>query len=232
MITVRRGNERGHADHGWLDTYHSFSFADYYDPKNMGFRALRVINDDRVAGGMGFDMHPHRDMEILTYVLEGQLEHSDSMGNGAVIHPGEVQVMTAGTGVMHSEFNPSVNEPVHLMQIWIKPERHGLKPSYAQKMFNPEGRHGKLQIIAAHEPRDGALKINQDANVYVAVLEKDKPVDYTLAPGRHAWLQVLTGKVKLNDLELNEGDGVAISDEQKFSFEGNPRGEIMFFDLA
>ena len=232
MLKIRRSHERGHADHGWLDTYHSFSFADYYDPEHVGFRTLRVINDDRVAAGMGFDMHPHRDMEILTYVLEGELAHSDSMGNGAVIHPGEVQVMTAGTGLMHSEFNPSERAPVHLMQIWIKPERRGLTPSYAQKMFNPEGRTGKLQLIAANDPHDGALKINQDAKVYVSVLEQGKTIEYAMEPGRHAWLQVLSGKVLLNNLELNEGDGVAISDEQKLMLTGNPRGEIMLFDLA
>lgn len=231
MITVRRSHERGHAQHGWLDTYHSFSFADYYDPAHMGFRTLRVINDDRIAAGMGFGEHPHRDMEILTYVLEGELEHADSMGNGEVIHPGEVQVMTAGSGITHSEFNHSDRSPVHLIQVWIKPARRGLNPSYAQRLFSTEERTGALRLIAANDASEGSLKINQDARVYVSVLESATPLTHILKPGRHVWVQVLSGGALVNGQPLHEGDGAAISDEAEVALAGNPRGEIMLFDL-
>src|SRR6516165_2005377 len=191
MIRVRKAGERGHFDHGWLDTYHTFSFADYYDPAHLGFRSLRVINDDRVAPGQGFGMHGHRDMEIVTYVLDGALEHRDSMGNGAVLRPGELQHMTAGTGVRHSEFNPSDREVVHLYQIWLLPERRGLQPSYEQKAFSEQERRGTLRLVASPTGEQGSLVIHQDAQLYLATLQAGGTGTHTLQPGRHAWLQVL-----------------------------------------
>src|SRR5205809_7896778 len=191
MIQIRRAGERGHANHGWLDTYHTFSFSDYYDPKFMGFRSLRVINEDWVQPGYGFPTHPHRDMEIITYVLEGSLEHKDSMGTGSVIRPGEVQKMSAGTGVRHSEFNPSPTEPAHLLQIWLTPERRGLTPGYEQKAF-PEGeRRNRWRLVASRDGRDGSVTIHQDAAMYVTSLDAGKEVTHSLPPGRHAWLQVI-----------------------------------------
>jgi quercetin 2,3-dioxygenase len=232
MIKIRRSNERGQANHGWLKTAHTFSFADYYDPKNMGFRALRVINDDHVEGGQGFGAHPHRDMEIITYVLEGALEHKDSMGNHGVVYPGEVQRMSAGTGVRHSEFNHSKNEWLHLLQIWILPERTGITPSYEQKVIL-DGIDGKLKLIAAPNANgSGAVNIHQDARVYASVLKPGENVSHELAPGRGAWLQVAKGEVTLNGKPLITGDGAAIEDEKNLEIAAQAESEFLLFDLA
>ena len=232
MIRVRKAAERGHFDHGWLDTYHTFSFADYYDPAHMGFRSLRVINDDRVAPGQGFGMHGHRDMEIVTYVLDGALEHRDSMGNGAVLRPGELQHMTAGTGVRHSEFNPSDREAVHLYQIWLLPERRGLEPSYEQKAFPEEERRATLRLVASPTGEHGSLTIRQDARLYLSTLRAGETVAHTLEPGRHAWLQVLRGRVGLNGHPLSAGDGATVSKEERLEIGGQDDAEVMLFDLA
>jgi redox-sensitive bicupin YhaK (pirin superfamily) len=228
MIDIRHRNERGHFDHGWLNTYHTFSFDRYYDPEYMGFRALRVINEDRVAAGKGFPTHPHRDMEIITYILEGALEHKDSMGTGSIIRPGEIQRMSAGTGVTHSEFNPSRTEAVHLLQIWILPEARGIKPSYEQKQFEREDLRGKLRLIAARDPVAGAVKIHQDVRLFATVLDGES-VRYQLGNGRHAWLQVARGSMQLNRLELEAGDGAAVSQADVLELSGN--GEALLFDL-
>jgi redox-sensitive bicupin YhaK (pirin superfamily) len=232
MIRVRKAAERGHFDHGWLDTYHTFSFADYYDPAHMGFRSLRVINDDRVQPGQGFGTHGHRDMEIITYVLDGALQHRDGMGHGAVLRPGELQHMTAGTGVMHSEFNPSDREAVHLYQIWLLPERKGLPPSYEQKAFPEEERRGRLRLVASPTDEDGSLAIRQDARLYLATLRAGETVAHALESGRHAWLQVLRGRVALNGQPLSAGDGAAVSQEEKVEVSGQDAAEVMLFDLA
>jgi hypothetical protein len=234
MITLRPSAERGHANHGWLDTYHTFSFDSYHDPEHMGFRSLRVINEDWVAGGKGFPTHGHRDMEIVTYVLEGALQHQDSMGNGGVIRPGEVQRMSAGTGVTHSEYNPSPTERLHLLQIWIKPEARNLAPSYEQKKFASEGRRGRLQLLASRDARDGSVKIQQDAALYTAALAPKETVRHKLGDGRHAWLQVARGAVTLNGVALKAGDGAAASDERALEIAGADAGssEILLFDLA
>jgi redox-sensitive bicupin YhaK (pirin superfamily) len=232
MIQIRRSSERGHADHGWLDTYHTFSFDTYRDPKFMGFRDLRVINEDRVAAGRGFPTHPHRDMEILTYILEGALQHRDSMGTGSVIRPGEVQRMSAGTGVTHSEQNASKTDPVHLLQIWILPERKGITPGYEQKQFERSALEGQLRLVAAGEPKDGAVKIHQDVSLYAGVLSPGQSVKYDLAPDRHAWIQVARGKVSLNGQELTAGDGAAIANEPKLEIQGTEDSELLLFDLA
>jgi quercetin 2,3-dioxygenase len=235
MITLRPAQERGHFNHGWLDTYHSFSFDRYHDPKHMGFRALRVINEDRVQSGGGFGTHPHRDMEIITYVLEGELAHKDSMGNGSTIRPGEVQRMSAGTGVLHSEFNHSPDRQVHLLQIWILPERRGLDPSYEQKTFAAEEKLNRLRLVAARDPRDGAVTIHQDAELYSALLDDGASVHHELRPGRHAWIQVARGAVDLNGKRLTAGDGAAISDEAEVVITGassTERSEILLFDLS
>lgn len=232
MITVRPSSERGHGQHGWLDTRHTFSFNDYYDPAHMNFRTLRVINEDWVAPGQGFGMHGHRDMEILTYVLEGALAHKDSLGNGAPLHPGEVQVMTAGTGIRHSEFNHSASDPVHLYQIWIMPDRAGHTPRYDQRPFPEEGRRGKLQTVASPDGRDGSLVIHQDATVYISVLEPGQPVVHQQAPGRHAWIQVLRGSIAINGQPLATGDGAAVSDESTLTIAADTSpAEVMVFDL-
>jgi redox-sensitive bicupin YhaK (pirin superfamily) len=232
MIRIRKASERGHFDHGWLDTCHSFSFADYFDPTQMGFRALRVINDDRVEPGRGFGMHGHRDMEIVTYVLEGALEHRDSLGNGSVLRPGELQHMTAGTGVRHSEFNPSDREPVHLYQIWLLPDRQGLAPGYEQKAFPEEERRGSLRLVASPNGEQGSLTIHQDARLYLATLGAGEAVAHVLEPGRHAWLQVLRGAVALNGQPLSAGDGAAVSAEERLEITGRGDAEVMLFDLA
>jgi quercetin 2,3-dioxygenase len=235
MIQIRRAKERGHANHGWLDTYHTFSFADYYDPKFMGFRSLRVINEDRVEPGFGFPTHPHRDMEIITYVLEGSLEHKDSMGTGSVVRPGEVQKMSAGTGVRHSEFNHSHREPVHLYQIWIEPEQRGLKPMYEQKTIPAEDRQGKLRLIASPKGGNGgdAVKLFQDAELFTAALATGESVEHSLAPGRYAWVQVTRGELDLNGHKLKSGDGAAISQEETLKLVGGEKGsEVLVFDLA
>jgi redox-sensitive bicupin YhaK (pirin superfamily) len=232
MIAIRRADERGHADHGWLNTYHTFSFASYQDPKHMGFRALRVMNEDVVQPGEGFGTHPHRDMEIVTYVLEGALEHKDSMGNGEVLRPGEFQRMSAGTGITHSEFNPSSNELVHLYQIWLFPQQKGISPSYEQKRFAEEERHNRLRLVASRDAADGSLLIHQDARIFLATLDDRTELQHELAEGRHAWLQVLRGEVSLNGQQLNTSDGVAVSDEGLLSIEPRGGAEVMLFDLA
>ena len=232
MINIRKSNDRGRANHGWLDTHFTFSFADYFDQEHVQFRTLRVMNDDRVAGGGGFPMHPHRDMEIVTYVLEGALEHRDSMGNGSVIKPGDVQYMSAGSGVTHSEFNPSKTEPVHLYQIWMLPEKKGLKPSYDQKNFSETEKRGKLRLVASPDGRDGSLKIRQDNELYATVLGKGDSVKHALKPERHAYVQVARGSVKLNGQPLAEGDGAAISAEKAVELTGVKDAEVLLFDLA
>ena len=228
MITIRRAGERGHFDHGWLDTYHTFSFADYHDEDFMGFRALRVINDDRVAPGRGFGTHGHRDMEIVTVVIEGALAHRDSMGTGSIIRPGEVQRMSAGTGVMHSERNASLEEPVHLLQIWILPERRGITPSYEQKLFPEDERHNHLRLVGSRDARDGSLTIHQEVALYSSILDGGT-VTHTFAPNRYGWLQVASGSVDVNGQKLEEGDGAAIADEQQVAITGS--GEVLLFDL-
>jgi len=232
MITIRPSKQRGGGDHGWLNTRHSFSFDTYYDPRFMGFRSLRVINEDVVQPGHGFPMHPHRDMEIITYVLEGALEHQDSLGTGSVIRPGDGQRMSAGKGIRHSEKNPSLSDPAHLLQIWILPERPGLEPSYEQKAFPEEEKRGKLRLIAAPGGEDDSVTIHQDAKLYVSLLEPGEEVSHQLGKGRHAWLQVAKGTVDLNGKSLTQGDGTAISNEQKLSVKGLESAEILLFDLA
>lgn len=232
MIAVRRAKDRGHFNFGWLNTYHTFSFGDYYDSRFMGFRDLRVINEDWVHPGRGFPTHPHRDMEIITYVLEGALEHRDSMGNGSVIRPGEVQRMSAGTGITHSERNGSADESVHLLQIWILPEQTGIKPGYEQKMFTDAEKRGQMRLIASRDGRDGSVTIHQDANLYATLVEPGQEIVHELAPGRHAWLQVARGAVKLNGQQLNQSDGAAVSEEQSLRIVGDEMSEILLFDLA
>jgi redox-sensitive bicupin YhaK (pirin superfamily) len=232
MIRIRKSLDRGHADHGWLNTYHTFSFADYHDPAQMGFRSLRVINEDRVQPGMGFGAHGHRDMEIVTYVLEGALEHKDSLGNGSVLRPGEFQRISAGTGVQHSEFNPSASEPVHFYQIWLLPKTKGIEPSYEQKMFPEAEKRGKLRLVASPEGSDGSLAIHQDARVYLSTLVPGESVAHAIAPGRHAWLQILRGRVSVNGTSLETSDGLAASDEPSLTIVANQPAEIMLFDLA
>ena len=230
-IQIRRSQERGHARHGWLDTFHTFSFADYWDPQNMGWGPLRVINEDFVAPGTGFPTHAHRDMEIITYVLEGALQHKDSLGTGSVITPGEVQRMSAGTGVRHSEFNASKTERVHLLQIWIEPARTGIAPGYEQKTFAEATRRGRLRLIAAPDGRDGAVTIHQDATVYATNLDRGERVQHTLAPGRLAWLQVARGALLLNGERLAQGDGAAIQSEPTLTIEALEPAEALLFDL-
>lgn len=232
MIKLRPSQERGHFNHGWLDTYHTFSFGDYHDPEHTGFRSLRVINEDRVAPGMGFGTHPHRDMEILTVVLEGALAHKDSMGNGSSIRPGQVQCMSAGTGITHSEFNPSKTEPVHLLQIWILPERKGLTPSYEERTFPEAERRGQWRLVAAQDGREGAARWNQDVDLYVTLLAPEERVEHRLKPGRHAWAQVARGAVTLNGKPLQAGDGAAISDEEVLEVRATEAAEVLLFDLA
>ena len=232
MMVIRPGAARGHFDHGWLDTYHTFSFASYHDPQHMGFRSLRVINEDRVKAGEGFGTHAHRDMEILTWVLEGALEHKDSMGNGSIIRPGDIQRMSAGTGVTHSEFNPSREEPVHLLQIWLLPRQRGLTPGYEEKCFAPETRRGGLRLIAARDGRADAVTIHQDADLWTALLEPGESVRHALEAGRHAWLHVAGGTVTANGVKLGAGDGAAFSDEKAIEVKASDRAEILLFDLS
>jgi redox-sensitive bicupin YhaK (pirin superfamily) len=232
MITIRPANERGHADHGWLDTYHTFSFSSYRDPRHMRFRALRVMNEDVVAPGQGFGTHPHDNMEIVTYVLSGALEHRDSMGNGEVLRPGEFQRMSAGTGITHSEFNPSASEPVHLYQIWLFPAQKGIEPSYEQTRFDESERHNHLRLVASPDAADGSLTIHTDARVYLASLDAGQQVTQELAPGRHAWLQVLRGAVTLNGQPLATSDGAAVSEETTLAIAATEEAEVILFDLA
>jgi redox-sensitive bicupin YhaK (pirin superfamily) len=232
MITIRPSNQRGGGDFGWLNTRHSFSFDTYYDPKFMGFRSLRVINEDRVAPGQGFPMHPHRDMEIITYLLEGEVEHKDSMGNGSIIRPGDGQRMSAGTGVRHSEANPSQTDAAHLLQIWILPDRPGHRPSYEQKSFPNEEKRGRLRLIASPDGKDGSVTVHQDARLYVSLLTPGQQVTHELGKDRYAWLQVAKGAVELNGKVLNQGDGAAVSEEQKLTIKGTQEAEILLFDLA
>lgn len=232
MITKRPSNERGHADHGWLKTYHTFSFASYRDPKHVHFRDLRVINEDWVQPGRGFGTHPHDNMEILTYVLEGELEHKDSMGNGATIRPGTIQTMTAGTGITHSEFNPSQTQPVHLLQIWVIPDKQGLTPSYGEYTFDTESRKGQLQLIASKDGRNNSAIINQDISLYTTVLNEGQSITHTLAPDRHAWVQVTRGTIDLNGHTLETGDGASISEETALTLTGKDPAEVLLFDLV
>ncbi|HEY8188527.1 MAG TPA: pirin family protein [Pyrinomonadaceae bacterium] len=232
MITIRKANERGHLDLGWLNTYHTFSFDQYYDPKYMGFRSLRVINEDTVQPQHGFPTHGHRDMEIITYILEGALEHRDSMGNGSIIRRGDAQRMSAGTGVRHSEANPSEDAAVHLLQIWILPEQQGLRPEYEEKKFSDDEKHNRLRLIVSPGGDDGSVRIHQDASVYASVLDERQEVDHALAAGRSAWLQVAAGSVVLNDVALKQGDGAAISQESKLRIAASEPAEVLLFDLA
>lgn len=231
MIVKRPAAERGHTKIGWLDSRHTFSFGDYYDPQFLQFRCLRVLNDDRVAGGAGFPSHPHRDMEILTYVLSGKLEHRDSLHNGSVIERGDVQLMSAGRGVVHSEFNPSPSEPVHFLQIWLTPTRTGLPASYQQRRFPEEALRGKLQRVADPEGRDGALLIHQDVAVYASRLDKGDALQHDLTASRHAWVQVAGGAVSINGMPFAEGDGAAVSEEPAVSLTAAEPAEILLFDL-
>jgi|SRR6185312_5831490 len=232
MQTVRRAAERGHADFGWLKSRHTFSFGDYYDPKHMGFGPLRVINEDRVVAGAGFGKHGHRDMEILSWVLEGTLEHKDSLGTGALIRPGELQRMTAGTGVTHSEFNASSTEPVHFLQIWIMPDRQGLQPGYEQRAFAPAELQDQWRLVASRAPRDGALLIHQDADLHVARLNAGKELTHTTAQGRKLWLQVARGAVEANGESLTAGDGLALVNEHALGVRAVQDAELLLFDMT
>lgn len=232
MIEVRRADERGHGQHGWLDTRHTFSFADYHDPEFMGFGPLRVINEDRVVPGRGFGTHGHRDMEIVTYVLDGALEHRDSLGTGSVIRPGDVQRMSAGTGVEHSEFNASESEPVHFLQIWIIPDHRGGPPSYEQKTFGEEEKRDRLRLIGSRDGRDGSVTIDCDIDVYAALLGEDRIIEYWPAEGRRAWLQVARGSVRVDGEPLEAGDGVAMVEESRIKVRALAASEILLFDMA
>jgi redox-sensitive bicupin YhaK (pirin superfamily) len=234
MMTVRPAQQRGHAQHGWLDSRHTFSFAEYHDPKHMGFRALRVINEDKVAPAQGFGTHPHREMEIISYVLDGALEHKDSIGTGSVIRPGDVQRMSAGTGVAHSEFNASRTEPVHFLQIWLMPNQRGVKPSYEQKTFAPQERRGRLRVVASPDGRDGSVSIHSDTVLHAGLFAGGDAAEVALSPGRHAWVQIARGQVRVNGTELHAGDGAALTDEAKVRIEGQGEdpAEVLLFDLA
>ncbi len=232
MITLRKAADRGHFDFGWLDTAHTFSFGEYHDPEHMGFRALRVINDDLIAPAQGFGTHGHRDMEILSWIAEGALEHKDSLGTGSVIRPGDLQRMSAGKGVRHSEFNPSPKERTRLLQIWLLPTRSGMEPSYEQKHFPVEGRTNRLQLIASPDGRDGAVSVHQDAELWTAVLEAGRSVKHTFQPGRHGWLQVVRGEIEVNGQPLTQGDGASFSDEKTLELRAKLAAEILLFDLA
>lgn len=232
MIIVRKSSERGHADHGWLLSYHSFSFANYYDPKEMGWGALRVINEDRVQPGKGFGTHGHQDMEIISYVLEGQLQHKDSMGNGTIIRPGDVQRMSAGTGVQHSEFNPSPSALVHFLQIWIEPEQRGLKPTYEQKYFTSEEKRGQLRLIASRDGREGSVTVHQDADLYASLLSQNEQVSHQIAKGRIAYLHLVTGGVSVNGTQLSTGDAAKIESEQELVIAAKDDSELLLFDLT
>ncbi len=231
MFEIRPAQDRGHANHGWLDSWHSFSFADYHDPAHMGFGPLRVINEDRVQPGMGFGTHGHRDMEIISYVLEGALEHKDSMGNGSVIRPGNVQRMSAGTGVRHSEYNPSPSEGVHFLQIWIEPSQRGVAPGYEEKHFDAASKRGRLRLIASPDGRDGSVTIHQDALVYAALLDGAETATHALAPGRLAYVHVARGEVTANGQALRAGDALKAGGEREIRLEAGRDAEVIFFDL-
>ena len=232
MITIRKAEERGHFDFGWLNTYHTFSFGDYYDPKHTHFRTLRVINEDFVQPGHGFPTHGHRDMEIVTYILQGALEHRDSMGTGSIIRRGDAQRMSAGTGVTHSEANPSPDAPVHLLQIWIFPDEHGRQPEYEEKKFSDDEKRNKLRLIVSPDGDDGSVGIHQDAKIYASLLDESQEVVHTLANGRSAWLQVAGGAVTVNEVELKQGDGAAVSQESSLRITAQESAEVLLFDLA
>ena len=232
MITLRKSDNRGHANHGWLDSFHTFSFAGYYDPREMGFGSLRVIYEDRVQAGMGFGTHPHRDMEIISYVLEGELEHKDSMGTGSVIRPGDVQRMSAGTGVTHSEYNPSKSNPVHFLQIWIEPSRVGVKPSYEQKRIDTEEKKGRLRLVASPDAAEGSVQINQNAWVYASVLDGADAVTHALPAGHKAYLHVARGSVEINGQKLGVGDGAKITGEPELRLANGKAAEVLLFDMA
>jgi quercetin 2,3-dioxygenase len=232
MINIRHSEERGGGNHGWLKTHHTFSFDQFYDPRWMGFRSLRVINEDWVAGGQGFPAHPHRDMEIITYILEGEIEHKDSLGTSSIIRPGDGQRMSAGRGIRHSEMNPSPTDAAHLLQIWITPDKSGHEPSYEQKTFPEEEKRGKLRLIASPDGKDGSVTIHQDARLYVSLLSPGQEVKHELGRGRHAWIQIAKGTVELNGQKLVQGDGAAISEEKALSIKGAEDAEVLLFDLA
>jgi quercetin 2,3-dioxygenase len=235
MIVVRKASDRGRSQTGWLDSRHTFSFADYADPRHMGFGKLRVVNDDVVAPAHGFGRHPHRDMEIISYVLEGSVEHKDSMGNGSVIRPGDVQRMSAGTGVLHSEANPSATEPAHFLQIWIEPERRGMPPGYEQKTFAESARKGVLRLVASRDGREGSVTVHQDVSLYAGLLGAGERAEVALAEGRRAWVQVARGEVTVNGTALGQGDGAAIEAESRVTVEGRGSGkdsEVLLFDMA
>jgi redox-sensitive bicupin YhaK (pirin superfamily) len=231
MIALRKSAERGYADHGWLKSFHTFSFAGYYDPEHMGYGPLRVINEDRVDPGEGFGKHPHRDMEIISYVLDGELEHKDSIGTGSVIRPGDVQRMSAGTGVFHSEYNPSPKNPVHFLQIWIEPAERGIKPSYEQKFFSPEEKRGKLRLVASPNARDGSVKIHQDAYLYATLVDGDEAVSHALAEGRKAYVHVARGSVTVNGQPLRAGDALRVDSESNIEIGEGRNAEVLLFDL-
>lgn len=232
MITVRRSDDRGHLNHGWLDTYHTFSFGEYYDPKHMRFRALRVINEDRVAPGAGFPKHPHHDMEIISYVIDGAIAHQDSLGHGATLRPGEVQVMSAGTGIEHSEFNPEKDQPLHLLQIWIMPRARNLPARSDQKAFPMDDRHNRLRTLVSEDGRDGSLTIQQDAQLLGATLDAGQSISHRLDAERHAWVQVVRGRVNVNGETLHAGDGAGISEEEEITIRAEENAELLVFDLA
>ena len=232
MISIRQSKERGHFDHGWLNTYHTFSFDQYYDPRHMGFRNLRVINEDFVAGGRGFPTHGHRDMEIITYILEGALKHEDSMGNGSVIRPGDVQRMTAGTGVRHSEKNASDTERVHLLQIWILPHTVGLEPGYEQRAFTEDERRGQLRLIASEDGRDGSVHLNQDVSLFASILPAGQEIEHTIDERRHAWIQVARGSIVVNGENAEQGDGVMVAGESQLTIRAQEPAEVLLFDLS
>ena len=232
MILRRPAEARGRGNHGWLDSRHTFSFADYHDPAHMGFRALRVINEDRVQAGQGFGTHPHRDMEIISYVLEGELGHQDSLGTGSVIRPGDVQRMSAGTGVRHSEMNNSPTSPVHFLQIWLMPERRGVPPQYEQKRFEPAEKQGRLRLVASRDGRQGSVSVNQDVDLYAGLFKAGEGTRLDLRPGRHAWIQVARGEVTVNGETLHQGDGAAVSDESTLEITSTADAEVLVFDLA
>ncbi|MDB5572377.1 MAG: pirin family protein [Hyphomicrobiales bacterium] len=233
MLQIRKADERGRADFGWLDSRHTFSFGEYHDPAFMGFGPLRVINDDRVAAGGGFGAHPHRDMEIVSYVIEGGLAHKDSIGTGSTIAPGDVQRMSAGTGIRHSEFNASQTDPVHFLQIWLLPEKQGLPPSYEQKTYSPQERKGALRLVASRDARDGSVKVHADADLYATLLGQGEKAEHAFAPGRIGWVQVARGALVVNGVRLNEGDGLAVADEERIALEGaGPEAEALVFDMG